>query len=229
MNKVQGLEDWDLVGVPEQQQVAQVLILVTYPKITDELLSKKPPERLEAIAQQMQAELEAVVATGKLTNWKLLSVSSRRGGRLDRVQGEICIADIPAIAQLDIVSSIQIEKTNGERRKRRVVSKPRKHYYCVKMTVAIQVEGHAKGMQGVEERYVLFKASSEDEAITKAKESASAYVKPYLNSVGELVRWKVESFDDVYEVVPDNQQNMNGAEVFSVIKNRKLTPARAWE
>lgn len=229
MGKVEGLKSWDLAEVPEQLQVAEVTVFIAYPSITDELLAQKLAERLKTIAQQMQAVLDAVLKTGKLSKGKLLKNSNRRGWRFDRVQGEVKVADIPAIAQLDIVSSIQIEKTNGEKRKRRVVSKPKKRYYCVKMTVAIQVEGHEKGMQGVEERYVLFKASSEDEAITKAKESASTYVKPYLNPAGELVRWKVESFDDVCEVVPDNQQDLNGAEVFSVIKNRKLTPARAWK
>ena len=228
MGRVEGLESWDLTGVPEQLQVAEVTVFAAYPSITDELLSKKPAERRAAIAQQMRAGLEAVVATGKLSKWTLLKDANRRGGRFNRVQGEIRVADIPTIAQLEVVASIQVEKTNGERIKRRAASKPKRRYYCVKMTVAIQVEGQVKGMQGVEERYVLFKAYTENEAVAKAKGAALAYVKPYLNSAGELVRWHIESFDDVYEVVPDNPQDLDGAEVFSILKNRKLTPDRAW-
>jgi hypothetical protein len=229
MSKVEGLENWDLTGVPEQLQVAEVLISVVYPSITDELLSKKPTERLETIAKQIQAELDAVLVTGKLSTWKLLSDYSRRSRRFNKVQGEIRIADIEAIAKLAIVAEIWVEKTNGKRIKQRVASKPKRRYYCVKMTIAIQVEGRLKGMQGVEERYVIFKAHAEDEAVAKAKEAALSYEKPYLNSAGELVRWQVESFDDVYEVVPDNQQDLSGAEIFSTIKNRKLTPDRAWQ
>jgi hypothetical protein len=229
MSKVEGLENWDLAGVPEQQRVAKVLISVAYPGITDELLLKKPTERLEAIAEQMQAALDEVLVTEKLSNWKLLSDYGQRCGRFNKVQGEIRIADIEAIAQLTSVASIRVEKTNGKRVKPSAVSKPKRRYYCVKMTLAIQVEGHVKGMQGVEERYVLFKAFTEDEAVAKAKEAALSYEKPYLNSAGELVRWQVESFDDVYEVVLDNEQDLNGAEVFSAIKNRKLTPDRVWQ
>jgi hypothetical protein len=229
MSRVEGLENWNLTGVPEQLQVAEVAVFVVYPGITDELLSKKPAERLEAVAQQMRAGLDAVLETGKLSKEKLLKGSNRRGGRFDRVQGEVSVSDIPAIAQMDVVASIQVKKTNGERIKRRTVSKPKRRYYCVKMTVAIQVEGRVRGMQGIEERYVLFKACTENEAVAKAKEAALAYAKPYLNSTGELVRWKVESFGDVYEVVPDNPRDFDGAEVFSILKNRKLTPNRAWE
>lgn len=229
MSRVEGLEKWDLAGVPEQLQVAEVTVFVAYPSLTNELLIQKPAERLKTIAQQMRARLEAISATGKLSKGKLFKDSNRRGGRFNRVRGEVRVADIPAIAQLGFVDSIQIENTNGERIKRKVTNKRKEHYYCVKMTVAIQIEGRAKGMQGFEERYILFKASSEDEAVAKAEEAALSYEKAYLNSAGELVRWKVESFGDVYEVVPDNQWNLNGAEVFSIMRNRKLTPERAWK
>jgi len=102
-------------------------------------------------------------------------------------------------------------------------------FYCVKMTVAIQIEGRTKGMQSYEERYVLYKGYSETEAITKAKIDALAYQKPYLNSDGLLVRWKVESIDSAYEVVTEpNNKGLEGAEVFSVLKTRKLNPDRVW-
>jgi len=99
MGRVEGLENWDLAGVPEQLQVAEVTIFVAYPGLTDELLAQKPAERLKAIAQQMRAGLEAVAATGKLSKWKLLKDANRRGGRFDRVRGEVRVGDIPSIAQ----------------------------------------------------------------------------------------------------------------------------------
>jgi hypothetical protein len=97
------------------------------------------------------------------------------------------------------------------------------------MTVAIQIEGQTKGTQHYEERYVLFKSYSEAEAIKKAEADALAYQQPYLNADGLLVRWKVESIDDVYEVVTKpHAKGLEGAEVFSVLKARKLNPGRAW-
>ncbi len=228
MSRVEGLENWDLAGVPEQLQVAEVTVFVAYPSLTNELLAQKPAERLKAIAQQMQAGLEAVLATGKLSKGKLLKDSDRRGGRFNRVRGEVKVADIPAIAQLDFVASIRVENTNGERIKRRVTNKRKKRYYCVKMTVAIQIEGRQQGLQTWEERCVLYRASSETEAAAKANEAASDYEKPYLNSEGLLVRWKVESVDDVYEVVQDNNKDLDGAEVFSKLHGRRLTAERTW-
>jgi len=96
------------------------------------------------------------------------------------------------------------------------------------MTVAIQIEGRQKGFQTWEERYVLYRAFSETEAATKAKEAASDHEKPYLNSKGLLVRWKVERVDDVYEVVQENTKDLDGAEVFSKLHGRRLTAERAW-
>lgn len=228
MSRVEGLENWDLARVPEQLQVAGVTVFVAYPNLTDELLAQKSTERLKTIAQQMQAELDAVLATGKLSKGELLKDSTRRGGRFNRVRGEVRVANIPAIAQLNFVASIQVETTNGERIKRKAANKRKKRYYCVKMTVAIQIEGRQQGLQTWEERYVLYRAFSEIEAATKAKEAASDYEKPYLNSKGLLVRWMVERVDDVYEVVQDNIKDLDGAEVFSKFHGRRLTAERVW-
>jgi hypothetical protein len=226
MSRVEGLENWDLAGVPELLQVAEVTVFVAYPSLTNELLAQKPAERQKAIAQQMQAGLEAVLET--LSKGKLLKDSDRRGGRFNRVRGEVRVADIPAIAQLDFVASIRVENTNGKRIKRRAANKRKERYYCVKMTVAIQIEGHQQGLQTWEERYVLYRASSETEAATRAKEAASDYEKPYLNLEGLLVRWKVESVDDVYEVVQENAKDLDGAEVFSKLHGRRLIAERVW-
>lgn len=138
------------------------------------------------------------------------------------------MADIPALAQLSVVESVRIEATNGKK-KRLGKLKRKPSFFCVKMTVAIQIEGRKKGMQSYEERYVLRKGHSEDEVIKKAQIDVLAYQEAYLNSDGLLVRWQVESIDSAYEVVTEpNAKGLEGAEVFSVLKTRKLNPARAW-
>jgi hypothetical protein len=223
IDKVDGLSEWDLAGVPENTRIAEVTVVATYPELTEELLRRAPIERLQAIAQQLRVRLDTVLATGKLSNWTLLKDSARRGGRYHSVRGEVRVLDIPTVAQLEEVSSIRIENTNGKKRLKQKAAKKKLSYYCVKMTVAIQIEGRIAGMQTFEERYVLFKAYSEAEAAAKAEVKGQEYSKPYLNSAGELVLWRVERIDGVYEVVPNNQQNLDGAEVFSVLKSRRLT------
>jgi hypothetical protein len=226
--KVEGLQAWDLAGVAEEAQVAEVTIFAARPALTDEFLRQTPAGRLATIAQQLRAGLDTVLATGKLSNWKLLKDTDRRKGRYYGVRGEIKLLDLSAIAQLAAVDRIQIEKTNGKKHRRPQAAKKKLGYYCVKMTVAIQIEGCRQGLQTWEERYVLYRAFSETEAATKAKEAASDYEKPYLNSEGLLVRWKVESVDDVYEVVQENAKDLDGAEVFSKLHGRRLTAERTW-
>jgi len=227
MNKIQGLEEWDLTNVAADAQVAKVSVFVSHPELSSQLLALAPPQRRQLIAQKMRESTDLVLEANKLANWKLL----KTGGRTSRcygISGEVRVADISELAQLRVVESVRIDATNGKKKRLRS-SKRKPSFFCVKMTVAIQIEGHAKGRQSYEERYVLFKGHSEDEVIKKAKIEALAYEKPYLNSDGLLVRWKVESIDSAYEVVTEpNTKGLEGAEVFSVLKTRKLNPARVW-
>jgi hypothetical protein len=209
-------------------QVAQVSVFAAYPKLSPPLLALAPPERRQFITQRMQEAIEVVLEANKLSRWKLL----RNGGPDSRcygVYGEIKIMDISALASLSEVEYLRVEATNG--RKKRLNTPRRKlSFFCVKMTVAIQIEGRKRGMQSYEERYVLYKGYSEAEAIQKAELAAPAYQKPYLNSDGQLVRWKVESIDSAYEVVTEanTKKELEGAEVFSVLKTRKLNANRVW-
>jgi hypothetical protein len=227
MNKIQGLEEWDFTNVAADAQVVQVSVFAAYPKLLPPLLALAPLERRQYVTQKMQEGIEVVLETNKLSHWKLL----RSGGPDSRcygVHGEVKVVDVPALASLSEVEYVRVEATNGRKKR---LSKPRRRpsFFCVKMTVAIQIEGRKKGMQRYEERYVLYKGYSEAEAIQKAELAALAYQKAYLNSDGLLVRWKVESIDSAYEVVTEaNTKDFEGAEVFSVLKTRKLTPNRVW-
>lgn len=221
MTKISGLENWDLSAVPLAEQVASVSVFVAYPKVSEELLTLTPKERREFIAYTMRAEIDAVLATNKLSNWKLLKTGRQRN-RYHGISGEIKVADMQEVEALAAVQSIQVEETNGKKKR---IAKPRKKlgFYCVKMTAAIQIEGHDEGKQSYEERYVLFKGHSETEALCKAEVAALEYEHSYLDSDGLLVRWKVESLNNVYEVVLAADANsLEGAEVFSVLKTRRL-------
>jgi hypothetical protein len=227
MNKIQGIEQWDLSEIAADEQIATVSVFVSYPKVSLQLIALAPVEREQFITQKMCESVDLVLETNKLANWKLLKADGL-GSRCHGVSGEIRVTDIPELTRLTVVESVRIEATNG-RKKRLVTPRKRQRFYCVKMTVAIQIEGREKGMQSYEERYVLFKGYSESEAIRKAEIAALAYQEPYLNPDGLLVRWHVESIDNAYEVVTEaNSNDFEGAEVFSVLKTRKLNPDRVW-
>ena len=230
MQKISGLQKWDLSELASAQQKARIEVLVPYPEITAELVRLTPQERKAWITQQMQRDLYAVLASQLLVNWKLLGSSGQRG-RCHGIQGEIVVANLPVLAALASVASIQVKSTNG-RLLKPVRPRRRKSYFCIKMTVAVQIEKVERGLQTYEERYVLFRSYTEAEARRKAEGSALGYDEPYLNSDGLLVRWKVESLDDVYEVMNNggerSRPGWDGTEVFSILKSRKITAERAW-
>ena len=80
------------------------------------------------------------------------------------------------------------------------------------MTVAIEIEGLEKGMQTFEERFVIVKAKSQDDAYLKMEKQKKSYGKPYLNSDGRQVRWRIESFDDCYETGVNKLSEFNNPE-----------------
>jgi hypothetical protein len=229
MDKVDGLENWDLSGVVSTEQVAKVSVFVAYPPISDALVALAPTQRKSFIAQQMLADIKQVLKAELLSEWEMLK-TNRRGSRYYGVSGKITMAAIEQLANIDVVQSIRVDEIEGIKKKAKKRKKP--SFYCVKMIIGIQVEKRTSGLQTYEERYVLFKALSEEDARHKAMEAAAAYETPYLNADGFLVRWKVERFDDVYEVGALNGwgefQKSEGIEVFSTLKIRKLTPDRAW-
>jgi hypothetical protein len=227
MSKIQGLEHWDLSTIAADAQVAAVSVFVSYPKISPQLIALAPAERPQFITQNMREAINLVLETNRLTNWKFLKTSGRRG-RCYEISGEVRMADISKLAELSVVEFVRVEATKGKKKR---PSKPKRKptFFCVKMTVAIQIEGRKQGMQSYEERYVLYRGHSEDEVIKRAQIDVLAYQEPYLNSDGLLVRWQVESIDSAYEVVTEpNAKGLEGAEVFSVLKTRKLNPARVW-
>ncbi|MBL8097666.1 MAG: DUF4288 domain-containing protein [Anaerolineales bacterium] len=130
-------------------------------------------------------------------------------------------------ANLQFVSIVKIK---GLKRKRIPVPITNK-WFAVQARFAIQIEGQTKGMQTYEERIVLIKSQTEDKAKKQLLKEFNNYGKPYLNSDGYMVRWQFERFLDIYWVFDDeiNKQGKQGAEIFSVLKNRKMKPEYQWK
>ncbi|MHB1276808.1 MAG: DUF4288 domain-containing protein [Bacteroidia bacterium] len=100
------------------------------------------------------------------------------------------------------------------------------------MTVAIEIEGRTHGLQTYEERFVLIRAKSHDDAYNKLERTRNTYSDPYLNSDGQLVRWRIESLDDCFETDIGRFKDLDdteGTEVYSILKTRRLTKERIWD
>jgi hypothetical protein len=154
-----------------------------------------------------------------------------------RFIGTILMNHLPTIEciELDFLQNIFIEKIENATKRVAEEEEQQPCYFCVKMTVAIEVEGRKKGWQTVDKRYSLIKATSEEEAKKIAWDTKEEQEgEPYLNVYGRLVRWRVESIDDCYETyissleMPINYKSET-IEVFSILKRRKLTKKRRWD
>jgi hypothetical protein len=87
--------------------------------------------------------------------------------------------------------------------------------------VAVTIEGQVRGLQTVEDRFVLVRASSFEDAEARLASEWRAYATPYLNSDGNIVRWLLDEIIDVYDV-PDDEIRPQGTEVYSKLSARRL-------
>lgn len=123
------------------------------------------------------------------------------------------------------ISGIWLDEIPG---RKRVNAKPKELWFSVKARFAIQVEGQRTGMQSYEDRIVMVKAISFEDAESKLQPKFKKYGMPYLNPHGFMARWKFERVLDVYEV-GDEEINPRGVEVFSVLTQRRMKPEHAWK
>jgi hypothetical protein len=100
-------------------------------------------------------------------------------------------------------------------------------WYGVEMRFAVQVEGERRGRQLIENRWVLIRAATEDEARERAERYAAHEEVLYLNQSGRLVRWTLEAILDIYDMIDEPSQR-GGCEVFSRLRQRNLSRAFEW-
>ena len=112
--------------------------------------------------------------------------------------------------------------------RKRVSRKRGDVWFSVKARFAIQVEGQITGMQSYEDRIVIVKAGSFEDAENKLQPQFKRYGTPYLNPQAFMVRWKFERILDVYEVGDENI-DPQGTEVFSALAQRRMKSEYAWK
>ena len=112
------------------------------------------------------------------------------------IKSTVKARDVREIEKFREVSAIVIERIEGKRRRRKF--NLAKEFYCVRAKVAIQIEGITRGNQTWEDRFVLVLASDFEDAEEKLEKEWKEYEAPYLNSDGQMVRWKLEEVVDVY-------------------------------
>lgn len=133
--------------------------------------------------------------------------------------------NVHKLLKMPEIGSIWLDEIPG--RKRRSL-KPQEKWFAVRARFAIQVEGQTKGFQSYEDRIVMVRAISFQDAEKRLLPEFQEYGSPYLNPYGCLARWHFEKVLDVYEV-GDEKIDPKGVEVFSVLNRRRMKPEYVWE
>ncbi len=202
----------------------KVLAYLKYPNYMD-WIKDKPKVRRQKLNKIMSANysmLEKAIPKGKLK--RLGAKKSPRG-----IIIEASYKDIASIKLPDTVDSVYIEKIKGHAPKN-IELEPA--FFAVKSRFLIQIEGKTEGKQSYEDRIMLVRATSFIDAEKRASLNYETYADPYLNSYGQLVRWKFVKVIDVYETFIDQIDDLldvSGVEVFSELKERKMKKSDHWE
>ena len=225
IKKILNLNDWSLnVEFPADLRFVDVVIRLQYVDINS-ISQFEPKERKKRIAEDQKEKFNKLIQTNLFDNYEIIGTSKNPRG----IKTRIAFSILNDIETLDFVASIFINKIDGARKRRQ---KKELAFYCVKMTVVIEIEGFEDGLQQIEDRFVIIRAKSQEDAYLKLEKTKDDHVQPYLNSDGRFVRWRIESFDDSYETEIKSVGDLNnpdGIEVYSKFRSRRLTKEKAWD
>lgn len=185
-------------------------------------LQPYPPEkRLQMLANVLREGLRRIRAT-----WTgeplVVRGSSKHPWTLD---GTTSARNAASISRLSCVESVFVKEIEG---RKRVPPKRTTALFTVRGLVAIQVEGQESGYQTFEERFVLIRAYSADDACKRLAKAWKEYASPGINSRGGLFRWQLERVLDVHELF-DSQIDLDlGTEVYSRLEKRLAKGRPVW-
>ncbi|OQP44205.1 hypothetical protein A4D02_35600 [Niastella koreensis] len=224
MKTLFSLDNWTMIKkISPDKRMAFATIYVKYPNW--KMVAKLDlPDRKKFRDKFLKTNFQKLIDRKYFDTYEVVGTKRRPSG----VKAKLTLASILKLTKQSFIENIFIHQLDGAKEKQ---NKPTYNFFCVKMTVSIQVEGLTKGMQSCEDRYVLVKAQTVESAYNKVKKQEKQYGEPYLNSDARLVRWKIESYDDCFAMNITSIDDFNkpeGVEVFSKLRSRKITSDRAW-
>jgi hypothetical protein len=227
MKEIYGLKDWVLdKKIPDTNRFAVVKIILQYPE-QESLINLKPKERIKAIDKSFGDNCQKLITIGLLESLEIQPSKKRP----QFIIAKLKYNQLKELASLDYVAGIQIQSIDGAVLQVKEAVVPDK-YFCIKMTVVIEVEGISTKKQEIEKRFVLIKAKSFEDAYEKLEKRQDEYVAPYLNPYGRFVRWRIESYDDCFETDIESPADLDdpaGVEVYSKRSKRKNTGKSTWD
>jgi hypothetical protein len=200
----------------------RVKIHLTYPKY-EKFYIYSPKDRRKKINEVLQKEYDNLVKILPHRNFK--KGVTEKGIRSITI--ELPASSLKVFENKKFIESIWIEHIPGLKKKK---NKKEKLWYAVKAIFLIQIEGLKGGMQTYEERIIIVKAYSFEDAGKVAEKEFKEYGDdPYLNPAMLMVRWHYEKIVDIFETnIYQDKLDEKGTEVYSILKTRKLKPEHEW-
>lgn len=225
LTRIESLKDWIFDSdFSADLSFVDVDIHLKYVDV-EPLIQFEPKDRKKRIKEDQKEKFDKLIRTNLFDNYEIIGTPKIPRG----IKTRIAFSILNEIESLDYVNNIFINKIDGARKKRQ---KKELSFYCVKMTVVIEIEGIENGLQTIEDRLVIIKAKSQEDAYLKLEQKKDEHSAPYLNCEGRFVRWRIESFDDCFETEINNISNLNapeGVEVYSKFRSRRLKKGNAWD
>jgi len=217
------LSNWEFdSGYEDEQRLVKATIQLLYPEI-EPFLTLKPKKRIKAIDNDHIEKVNKLLSLTGIHDYELVGTDKRPRG----ITTTLSLKSLREIDWSNIVSGISIHSITHAN-KLPDKSEPVEKFYCVRMTVVIYVEGIASKKHDAEERFVLVKAKSFDEAYEKAELQGKNYGDPYINPYGRLVKWQIESFDDCFDTDITSFEDLESGEVYSKLKKIKSKSIKVW-
>ncbi len=188
--------------------------------VTPALVAKEPGARHEFVRVRLQRWLARLALRFPHVRFRNAYNESLATSLLARVSAR----DVAMLSTQPGVRATHIASVEGRSRRRTI---DKSEWYCVRGRVCIQVENQERGMQTIEDRFVLVRAESFDNAKQRLAAHWREYGKPYLNNAGLLVRWHLEEVVGICATW-ESDLDPNGVEVYSDLFERRTTAARTW-
>lgn len=226
-----GLDEFNLTPASfarlRGRRVTAYVYLKTY-RITPVIRRLPPSKRLPYMAARANRWLQKLIRLHPELSFEQKNGTGRKRGLPQPVA--VVTVRGPAVEILKLnkaagVDSLRVVKISGIRRRRS--SMPRLRWYCVRAFVVIRVEVARFGMQSTEDRFVLVRANSFEDAKKRLEQQWKRYAEPYLNSDGAMVSWTLDKIVDVYDTY-ETEIEPSGTEVYSKLGQRKMRPKYVW-
>jgi len=201
-------------------------VYFSFPRVTAKWLPLSPKQRNAKIEKCLRQALRSFQSRWPSLKAQIIGSRIRPKG----LALSIPAREVSQLTRAPFLAHIFVDGVQGQARRHTSV-RQKLRWFAVRAWVALEREDLASGLQTLEDRIVLIKAASHEDAVRRLRGEWRRYARPYLNPAGVFVRWHLDEIVESFETTidPDGQLDPRGVEVWSSLsRRRRLKPRLAW-